>query len=285
VWRGYALGMRDRFYPSDLTDEQWALIEPLLPPPHWDGRKEKWPRREIVDAIAYLNRTGCSWRQLPRDLPPWQTVYWHFVRWEEQGVTRKILDLLRRRLRQAQGRAAEPSAAVLDTQSVKGADTVGRDSRGYDANKKINGRKRFVLTDTLGLLLAVMVRPASLQDRVGATTMLLGLYLTSPCRAVFADQGFAGRLVGWAWRLLGIIVHIVGKPAGQRGFRVHPKRWVVERTLGWLLAHRRLARDYERHSEISEAMIRWAAIDLLVRRLARGRPAQRPGRRPLEYVR
>ena len=102
---------------------------------------------------------------------------------------------------------------------------------------------------------------------------------------VFADQGFAGRLVGWARRLLGIIVHIVGRPAGQRGLRVHPKRWVVERMLGWLLAHRRLARDYERHPEISEAMIRWAAIDLLVRRLARGRPAQRPGRRPLEYVR
>ncbi|GEL17220.1 DDE transposase [Pseudonocardia asaccharolytica DSM 44247 = NBRC 16224] len=221
----------------------------------------------------------------PRDFPPWQTVYWHFARWEAQGVTRQVLDILRRRLRRAEGRAPEPSAAVLDTQSVKGADTVGRESRGYDAHKKINGRKRFVLTDTLGLLLAVMVRPASVQDRAGATTMLLGLYLTSPARVVFADQGFAGRLVAWARRLLGVSVHIVGKPAGQRGFQVHPKRWVVERTLGWLLAHRRLARDYERHPEISEAMIRWAAIDLLVRRLARGQPAQRPGRRPLEYVR
>jgi transposase len=277
--------MRDRFYPSDLTDEQWALLEPLLPPPHWDGRKEKWPRREIVDAIAYVNRTGCSWRQLPRDFPPWQTVYWHFARWEEQGVTRQILDVLRRRLRRAEGRAPEPSAAVMDTQSIKGADTVGRNSRGYDAHKKINGRKRFVITDTLGLLLAVMVRPASVQDRAGATTMLLGLYLSSPCRVVFADQGFAGRLVGWGRRLLGLSVQIVGKSAGQRGFQVHPKRWAVERTLGWLLAHRRLARDYERHPEISEAMIRWAAIGLLVRRLARGQPAQRPGRRPLEYVR
>jgi transposase len=271
--------------PPDPTDEQGALIEPLLPPPHWDGRKENWPRREIVDAIAYLNRTGCSWRQLPRDFPPWQTVYWHFARWEAQGVTRKILDILRRWLRRAQGRAGEPSAAVLDTQSVKGADTVGRESRGCDANKKINGRKRFVLADTLGLLPAVMVRPADVQDRAGATTMLLGLYLTSPARVVFADAGFAGRPVGWAWRLLGIIVHIVGRPAGQRGFRVHPKRWVVERMLGWLLAHRRLAGDDERHSEVSEAMIGWAAIDLLVRRLARGRPAQRHGRRPLEYVR
>jgi transposase len=131
--------MRDRFYPSDLTDEQWVLIEPLLAPPHWDGRREKHPRREVVDAIAYVNRTGCSWRQLPRDFPPWQTVYWHFVRWEEQGVTERILAVLRRRLRREQGRAAEASAAVMDTQSVKGADTVGRGSRGYDAPKGSTG--------------------------------------------------------------------------------------------------------------------------------------------------
>jgi transposase len=277
--------MRDRFYPSDLTDEQWALIEPLLPPPHWDGRKEKHPRREIVDAIAYLNRTGCSWRQLPADFPPWQTVYWHFARWEEQGVTEQILAVLRQRLRRAQGRAPEPSAAVMDTQSVKGADTVGRGSRGYDAGKRINGRKRFIMTDTLGLLLAVMVCPADVQDRAGATTLLLGLYLACGCRVVFADAGFAGRLVDWAWDVLGIRVRIVGKPAGQRGFQVHPKRWVVERTLGWLLGCRRLARDYERRPQISEAMIRWAAIGLLVRRLTRGQPAQRPGPRPLQYVR
>jgi transposase len=238
-----------------------------------------------VDAIAYLNRTGCSWRQLPRDFPPWQTVYWHFARWERQGVTQKILDILRRRLRQAEGHAAEPSAAVMDTQSVKGADTVGRDPRGYDAHKKINGRKRFVITDTLGLLLAVMVRPADVQDRAGATTVLLGLYLTGGCGVVFADQGFAGRLVAWARQVLGIIVHIVGKSPDQQGFQVHPRRWVAERTLGWLLAHRRLARDYERYPQISEAMIRWAAIGLLVRRLARGQPAQRPGPRPLEHVR
>ncbi|MBB2914487.1 transposase [Streptosporangium becharense] len=142
------------------------LIEPLLPAPHWDGRKEKHPRREIVDAILYVVRTGCAWRQLPVDFPPWQTVYWHFVRWEDQGVTQRIVDVLRRRVRRNAGREDEPSAAVMDSQSVKGADTVGAGSRGYDANKKINGRKRFVVTDTLGLLLAVMVRPASVQDPV-----------------------------------------------------------------------------------------------------------------------
>ncbi|MEU4540583.1 transposase [Streptosporangium sp. NPDC023825] len=143
--------------------------------------------------------------------------------------------MLCRRARREAGHKAEPSAAVLDSQSVKGADTVGEDSRGYDANKKINGPKRFVVTDTLGLLLVVMVRPASVQDRAGATTMLLGLYLSGRCRAVFADQSFSGRLVLWARQMLGITVHIVAKPAGQRGFRVHPRRWVVERALAWLL--------------------------------------------------
>ncbi|MFI6519525.1 IS5 family transposase [Spirillospora sp. NPDC050679] len=158
-----------------MSDEQWALIEPLLPPPHWDGRKEEHPRRDIVDAILYLNQTGCPWRYLPVDYPPWQTVYWHFQRWESQGVTQHIMDTLRRRLRIGRGRDGEPSAAVVDSQSVKAADTVADDTRGYDANKKINGRKRFVATDTLGLLLQVMVRPASVQDRAGATTVLLGL--------------------------------------------------------------------------------------------------------------
>ncbi|MET8386491.1 IS5 family transposase [Streptosporangium canum] len=203
-----------------MTDEQWALIEPLLPAPHWDGRPDKHPRREAVDTIVYVVRTGCSWRQLMADFPPWQTVYWHFVRWEDQGVTRQIMDVLRQRVRKEAGREAEPSAAVLDSQSVKGAGTVGADSRGYDANKKINGRKRFVVTDTLGLLMAVMVRPASVQDRAGATTMLLGLYLSDRCRVVFTGQGFADRLVLWAWHVLGI----VATPAGQRGFRVHPRR-------------------------------------------------------------
>ncbi|MFF4988969.1 transposase [Streptosporangium saharense] len=170
-------------------------------------------------------------------------------------------------------------------QSVKGADTVGADTRGYDANKKINGRKRFVVTDTLGLLLAVMVRPAGIQDRARARSLLLGLYLSGACRVVFADQGFAGQLVAWARQVLGIVVHIVAKPADQRGFQVHPKRWVVERALAWLMLYRRLVRDYERQPPTSEAMIRWAAINTLLRRITRGCPAQRPGPRPIEWVR
>ncbi|UQU62516.1 IS5 family transposase [Couchioplanes caeruleus] len=273
-----------RGYPSDLTDAQWDLVKGLLPEPSGDGRPEKHPRREIVNAILYLVRSGCPWRYLPADLPPWQTVYWYFVRWEEAGVTESLLTVLRVKARVAQGRAAEPSAGVLDSQSVKGADTVGRDSRGYDAGKKINGRKRFIVTDTAGLLITACVLAASWQDRDGGKTALLGLYLTSPVRHVFADSGFAGRFVDWAADRLRTTVEIVRKPADQRGFAVQPRRWVVERTLAWLTAHRRLARDYERDPAVSEALIRWAAINGMLRRITRGHPSRRQSRRALTRI-
>jgi transposase len=269
---------RERRYPSDLTGEQWQLVESLLPAVKTGGRPEKHPRRAIVDAILYVVRTGCSWRQLPADFPPWQTVYWYFTRWEEQKVTEAMLAALREQLRVQQGRNPQPSAGIIDSQAVKGADTVGRDTRGYDAAKRINGRKRFIVTDTLGLLIVVAVMAASVQDRDGAKTTLLGMYLTVPVRFVFADAGFAGKLVDWATHILRTTLHIVRKPAGQQGFTVIPRRWAVERTLAWLTAHRRLARDYERHPATSEAMIRWAAITTMTRRLARGRPAARQPR-------
>ncbi|MCX5064661.1 IS5 family transposase [Micromonospora lupini] len=272
-----------RGYPSDLTDAQWDLVKGLLPEPSGGGRPEKHQRREIVNAILYLLRSGCPWRYLPADLPPWQTVYWYFVRWEEAGVTEKLLAALRVKARVAQGREPDPSAGVLDSQSVKGADTVGKGSRGYDAGKKVNGRKRFIVTDTAGMLITVAVLAASWQDRDGGKTALLGMYLTSPVRHVFADQGFAGRFVDWARDTLRTTVEIVRKPAGQRGFAVHPRRWVVERTLAWLTAHRRLARDYERHPEVSEAIIRWAAIIGMLRRITRGQPAQRQLRRTFTW--
>jgi transposase len=272
-------------YPSDLTDDEWALVEPLLPPPGEGGRPEKHSRRAVVDAVLYVVRTGCAWRQLPADFPPWQTVYWYFVRWERQRVTLRLLDALRAQVRQAEGRDADPSAGIIDSQSVRAADTVGRDTRGYDAGKKVTGRKRFIVTDTLGLLITVTVCAASVQDRDGAKSTLLGLYLTAPtCRFVFADGGFAGRLLDWAATTLRTTISVVRKPADQQGFAVLPRRWAVERTLAWLTAHRRLARDYERYRSTSEAMIRWAAIGLMTRRLARGgRPATHQGPRPLEY--
>jgi transposase len=203
------------------------LVKDLLPEPSADGRPEKHPRREIVNAILYLVRSGCPWRYLPADLPPWQTVY--------------------------------------------GANTVGETSRGHDAGKKSNGRKRITVTDTAGLLITVAVLAASCQDRDGGKTALFGLYLTSPIRHVFADQGFAGRFVDWAATTLRTTVEIMRKPADQRGFAVHPRRWVVERTLAWLTAHRRLARDYERHPELSEAVIRSATINGMLQRI-RPRP-------------
>lgn len=257
----------------------------MLPEPNTDGRREKHPRREVVNAILYVVRSGCPWRYLPADLPPWQTVYWYFARWEEAGVTEKLLAALRVKARIADGRNPEPSAGIIDSQSVKGADTVGTDSRGYDAGKKINGRKRFIVTDTLGLLVTVWVLAASWQDRDGAKGALVAATLAVPSmRHVFADQGFAGRLVDWARDTLRTTIDIVRKPADQQGFAVHPRRWVVERTLAWLTACRRLARDYERVPENSEAIIRWAAIAGIARRITRGKPAQRQTRRTFTWT-
>ena len=275
---------RKQTYPSDTSEEQWALIEPLLPAVNTGGRPEKHPRRAIVDAILYVVRTGCAWRQLPADFPPWQTVYWYFVRFEQAKATEKILPVVREQLRLQQGRNPEPSAGLIDSQSVKGADTVGRDTRGYDAGKKINGRKRFIVTDTLGLLLVVVVLSAGVQDRDGAKSVLLDTYLRTRVRFVFADGGFAGRLLDWAQAILRTTLHIVRKPADQRGFAVIPRRWAVERTFAWLTAHRRLARDYERDPAVSEAMIRWAAINTITRRIARGGPATRQQRRTFPTV-
>ena len=275
---------RPRRYPSDTSDEQWAVIEPLLPPARPGGRPEKHPRRAIVDAILYVVRAGCAWRQLPADFPPWQTVYWYFNQWEQARVTEKILPVVRAQLRVQEGRNPDPSAGLIDSQSVRGADTVGRDTRGYDAGKKINGRKRFIVTDTLGLLLVVVVLSASVQDRNGAKSVLLDTYLRTRVRFVFADGGFAGRLLDWAHQFLATTLQIVRKPADQRGFAVIPRRWAVERTFAWLIAHRRLARDYERNPAMSEAMIRWAAINTITRRIARGGPSIRQQRRTFPAI-
>jgi transposase len=265
-----------RPYATDLTDAQWSLIDPILPPPNLAGRYEKHPRREIVNAIFYVLRTGCAWRHLPHDLPPWQTVYWHFRRWSDDGTVDRLHDALRDRLRDADGRDPMASAAIVDAQSVKGADTVGTPTRGYDAGKRVNGRKRHIVVDTLGLLLVVAVTTASLQDRDGGARVLEQLRFRMPSVVtVFADGGYAGRLVLYARQVLRVAVELVKKPADQQGFAVLPRRWVVERTFAWIVRCRRLDHDYERLPATAEAMVKWAMIGIMTRRVAPG-----PGRRP-----
>ncbi|MQA17687.1 MAG: IS5 family transposase, partial [Pseudonocardiaceae bacterium] len=197
------------------------------------------PFREVVDAILYLDQTGCSWRQLPHDFPAWRTVYGYFAAWSADGTLDRLHDALATQCRHADVRHAEPSAGIIDSQSVKGADTVGAGSRGYDAGKKINGRKRHIVVDTTGLLLVVLVTAASVQDRDGGRRVLDRVKMAMPSLAlVFADGGYAGKLVDWAMRVPRMVLEIVRKPEGQRGFAVLPRRWVVERTLSWLTAHR-----------------------------------------------
>lgn len=264
-----------RRYPSDLTDQQWAWIEPMVPV-RPGGRPAMHPRRRIVEAILYLNRTGCSWRQLPHDFPPWETVYWYFERWNTEGTTDRIHDALRAAARDQVGRDPMASAGIVDAQSVKGADTVGKDSRGYDAGKKTNGRKRHIVTDTLGLLVVVLVTAASVQDRDGGRLVLGRARMTMPSIVlVWADGGYAGKLVAFARQYLRMAVEIVKKPEGQRTFEVLPRRWVVERTLSWISRCRRLSKDYERLPAHAEAMVKWSMIGLMTRRLAPG-----PGRKP-----
>jgi transposase len=266
----------NRGYPSDLTDEQWAVIEALVPPVQSGGRPEKHPKRAVVNAIFYVVRTGCSWRQLPHDFPPWQTVFWYFKRWRADGTVDRLHDALRDQLRDGAGRDPMASAAIVDAQSVKGADTVGAASRGFDAGKKVNGRKRHIVVDTMGLLLAVIITTASVQDRDGARAVLDRLRFTMPSVVhIWADGGYGGQLVTWSRDRLRVLVEIVRKPLGIKTFTVLPRRWVVERTFAWMVKCRRLAHDYERLPEHSDAMIKWAMIGLMIRRIS-----PTPGRRP-----
>jgi transposase len=227
------------------------VIDPLLPAPAWlagkGGRREVHCRRSIVDAIFYLVDNGIKWRAMPVDFPPWSTVYNYFAVWEAAGVTQQVLDGLRDRVRLAEGRVAVPSAVIIDSASVKAAETVGKPARGFDAGKKINGRKRHIVVDTLGLLLCVVVTAASVQDRDGARPLLE--QMATACRRVqlvWADGGYAGKLLDWARTHLKITLEIVKRSDDVKGFVVLPRRWVVERTLAWIVRHRRCARDYER---------------------------------------
>ena len=261
-------GRDGRRYPSDLSDAEWALIEALLPAPSGRGRPPVHPRRVIVNAILYVNRAGCAWRYLPSDFPPWPTVYGYFAAWRDDGTLARLHDQLRDQARAAAGRDVTPTAAVIDSQSVRAADTVPKATRGWDNAKKVNGRKRHIAVDVTGLLLAVVVTAASVQDRDAARPLLWNLHRTcGRIRLAWADAGYAGKLADWAKTTLKLTVQIVRK-RDQHAFEVLPRRWVVERTLAWITTCRRCARDYERLPASHEAMVLWAMIALMTQRLA-----------------
>ena len=267
-------------YPTDLNDSEWRLIEQYLPkakPKGPGGRPRENAWRQILNGIFYVVRSGCAWRMLPHDLPYWKTVYHYFRLWRKDGTWQAMNEALRQALRTAAGREAQNSAAIVDSQSIKTAE--GGDERGYDAGKKVTGRKRHVVVDTLGLVLIVLVTAASTQDRDGARQVLQKLFdrikhskYSRWCRLklIWADGGYSGELIAWVKRTLGWTLEIVEKLPGQVGFQVLPHRWIVERTLAWLTRNRRLARDYERLTETSEAFIYVAMIRLMTKRLAPG---------------
>lgn len=264
---------RNRAYDSDLTDAQWQEIRPLLPVPAWlegrGGRPEGYCHRVMLDAVFYVVDNGIKWRNLPVDFPAWDRVYAFWRRWRNNGLIAELHDRLRGKVREAAGRDPEPTAAVIDSQSVKADAVVGADSRGYDGAKKINGRRRHLICDTIGLLLAIRVLPADVTDRQAATDMLPALRTRFPTvTKLWADSGYTGVLVTWALTALQLVITVVKRCDDLRGFRVLPRRWVVERSFGWLLRSRRLARDVERRCDSSEAMILWSMTMLMTRRLA-----------------
>jgi transposase len=263
---------RPRRYPSDTTDGEWVLLGPLLPVPACQttagGRPEEHCRRAVLDAIRYVIHNGCVWRALPADFPPWRTVYGIYQRWNRRGATLALHDALRGLARQAAGREIEPTAAVIDSQSVRAAPTVPKASRGWDNAKKVNGRKRHIAVDSGGLLLEVLATPASVQDRDAARPLLWNLSRARRhLRLAWADGGYAGKLVPWASAALHLTVQIVKRPDDLHTFTVLPRRWVVERTLAWITSYRRCARDYERLPAHHEATVLWAMTILMARRL------------------
>jgi putative transposase len=254
-------------YTSDLSDEQWKLITHLFKPPPKTGQPRKH-HREILNGVFYVIRTGCQWRNVPKDLPPWSVLYTYYRNWILSGFWLTLRDDLRRRLRYAHGRKPKPSAAIIDSQSVKR--TECNEIRGFDAGKKINGSKRHLVVDTLGLVLIVMVTGANVQDRNAARALLAALFQAyGTIQLVWADSGYVGQCLHWVWQQFRKCLDIVKPVAGTKGFHVQRKRWIVERTFGWLGRWRRLSKNYERKTDTAEATVYISMTYLMRRRLAK----------------
>lgn len=251
-------------YGTDLTDSRWKIIAEILE----DGRKRQNSLQVIVNAIFYVTKTGVQWRNLPKDFPKWQLVYYYFRKWSKAGLIEQIHRILYEKVRIKAKREVSPSLGLLDSQSVKTASLT--EIKGLDANKKINGRKRFIVTDTLGWIIGLMVVAASVQERAGAEQLFALMEGKYPrLEKVLADQGFDGEeFTARIGKVFGFILEIVKKVLGVSGFQVLPKRWVVERTFGWLMFNRRLVKDYEVKTEHSESFIQMAMIRLMLRKLA-----------------
>lgn len=255
---------RLRCYPSDLTKKEWSVIAPLLPPVHGNQQLEL---RTIVNGIFYLNATGCQWRALPHEYPVWSSVYYHFAKWSGDGTLEAINTALCKRDRRQRGRKETPTGALIDSQSVKTAKEASE--VGFDGGKKVKGHKRHILTDTVGNMLNVVVSAANVSDIAGGK-LVIGKILDTfaTIEKIWADGTYRGGLVDWVRQTLEATLEIVQREEGQKGFKVQPKRWVVERTFAWLGNYRRLSKDYERLTVNSEGMIYLASIRTMLKRIA-----------------
>ncbi|MDP8974640.1 MAG: IS5 family transposase [Actinomycetota bacterium] len=259
-----------KIYPTDLSDEEWALLRARLPELHRTVRMRTHSLRDVFDAVFYVLRSGCPWRLVPGDFPPWSTVYYHFRRFRLDGLWHRVFTVLRTAERGRFGKDPDASAAIVDSQSVKTTEE-GIGSNGYDAHKNVKGRNRHLLVDTLSLPLSVYVTPADVQDRAGARLLLAGLGPLVPrLKKIWADGAYSGKeLARWCAEQGGWEIEVVKRDKEAKGFEVLPKRWILERTFGWLRRDRHLAKDYERKVQTSETLIEVAMIRLMLRRLAK----------------